>query len=192
MRKFFTSTPGRRAATAAAVIGVAFILIYLLMTPLLIRRERQEINLALSAVFPSATGYESVYRDFKNEIDSVYAVKSGEDDETVIGYLYNINENGISSQLSFFVGLDTTGRVIGIYFPYFDEPVSYEDMNAVNSFLDSFKGKEGPLSGIDGTATLPGDITVIGGAEVTCYAIIDGVNASIHSFFDTYGQEVSE
>lgn len=186
MKEFFLSTPLRRVLTAGAVILVAFGILCGMLIPLLTYGEDKVISAAVSNVFPTATAFDEEHKKYDNEIESVYAVST---DETVVGYLYNVNENGISGQINFYVGLDMTGRVIGIYFPYLDEPVSYGDMTDFNAFTASFTGRTGPFTGIEGTATLAGDVSLVGGAHYTCFAVIDGVNAVTQAFNDDYAKE---
>ncbi len=189
MKKFFLSTPIRRAVTAGAAILLAFAVVCGMLTPLLIYGEDKIISQAVSNVFPTATDFREKHKSYDNEVESLYAVLT---DETVAGYLYNVNANGISGQINFYVGLDMTGRVIGIYFPYLDEPVSYGDMTDFNSFIASFTGRTGPFAGVEGAATLSSDISLVGGAHNTCFAVIDGVNAATEAFFNDELAEEAE
>jgi len=186
MKEFFLSTPLRRVITAGVAIFLSFGIMVGVLTPLLMFGEDRVISAAVANVFPTATDFEEEHIRYDNEIESLYAVMT---DETVAGYLYNVNANGISGQINFYVGLDMTGRVIGIYFPYLDEPVSYGDMTEFNNFIASFTGKTGPFAGVEGAATLAGDISLVGGAHHTCYAVIGGVNAVTEAFNDEFAKE---
>lgn len=186
MKNFFFGTPLRRAVTAGVAILLAFLILYGALTPLLLYGEDKVISAAVSGIFPTATDFNEEHKSYDNEVESLYSVSS---EDTVVGYLYNVNANGISGQINFYVGLDMTGRVIGIYFPYLDEPVSYGDMTDFNNFISSFTGRTGPFVGIDGAATLAGDVSLVGGAHYTCLAVIDGVNAACEAFGDEFVKE---
>ncbi len=186
MKNFFLGTPLRRAVTAGVAILLAFFILCGALTPLLIYGQNNDISAAVSNVFPTATDFDEEHKSYDNEIESLYSVST---DDTVVGYLYKVNENGLSGQINFYVGLDMTGRVIGIYFPYLDEPVSYGDMTDFNNFISSFTGRTGPFVGIEGAATLAGDVSLVGGAHYTCFAVIDGVNAVTEAFNDEFVKE---
>lgn len=186
MKEFLFSTPLRRVITAGVAILLAFLILCGMLIPVHMYGEDKIISGAVSRVFPTATDFEEEHKRYGNEIEALYSVLT---DGNVVGYLYNVNENGLSGQINFYVGLDITGRVIGIYFPYLDEPVSYGDMTEFNSFISSFTGRNGPFAGIDGPATLAGDISLVGGAHYTCLAVIDGVNAATEDFNDEFAKE---
>ena len=186
MKSFFLGTPLRRAISAGLSVILIFSVLVGLLTPLLIYGENKVISEAVSSIFPTATDFDEEHISYDNEIESLHSVIT---DNTVVGYLYNVNANGLSGQINFYIGLDMAGRVIGIYFPYLDEPVSYGDTTDFNNFIASFTGRTGPFVGTEGVATLAGDVSLVSGAHYTCFAVIDGVNAATEAFNQNYAKE---
>lgn len=124
---------------------------------------------ATKKIFPGLTGYKIENRIVENQEFKIFTVfNNGE----VIGWTVALDEMGKIKPITFLVGIDTQGEVLGIFV------LEYRDMFGSEikrrSFLKQFRGKS------SGSALSVGrDIDVVTGATISSKAAASAVKKAL-------------
>ncbi len=132
--------------------------------------QQKETNKAISEIFPSA-------KDIKTEAlspegaqtDEFYKVNDG---DTLVGYYAVVSPVGFKGDVKMIVGLDASGKVIGVKVLSHSETVGIGDKALSDSYFSGFYGK-------GDSDKLP---DAIGGATYSSNAVREGVKAALDTF----------
>lgn len=154
-----------------AVVAAALAAVNSITAPKIQALNEQKTQAAIEAVLPG--GGEIVdYTDDTGLVGSVYKGQSG--------YAVEVMPSGFNGTVTMMVGVDNSGKVLGISIVNHTETaglgaVSAENSTAGNAFRGQFAGMSGSVSVTkDG-----GQVDALTGATITSRAVCTGVNAAL-------------
>ena len=154
-----------------AVVAAALAAVNSVTAPRIQAINEQKTQTAIEAVLPG--GGESIaFTDDTGLVSTVYQGQSG--------YAVEVNPAGFNGTVTMMVGVDNTGKVLGISIVNHTETaglgaVSAENSTAGNAFRGQFAGMSGSVSVTkDG-----GQVDALTGATITSRAVCTGVNAAL-------------
>ena len=156
-----------------AVVAAALAAVNSVTAPRIQAINEQKTQTAIEAVLPG--GGESIaFTDDTGLVSTVYQGQSG--------YAVEVNPAGFNGTVTMMVGVDNTGKVLGISIVNHTETaglgaVSAENSTAGNAFRGQFAGMSGSVSVTkDG-----GQVDALTGATITSRAVCTGVNAALNA-----------
>ena len=137
---------------------------------------------AIAQVLPSGGTkfYEPYFVDSTGLVKTVYAPGEGEKGDSETGeYAVEVTPSGFGGQITMMVGVDKSGKVLGISLISHTETaglgaVAAADTENGKAFREQFVGLSGAL-----TVGAGGQVDALTGATITSQAITDGVNAAV-------------
>lgn len=159
-------------AIAVAVAGLLAV-VNRITAPVIAASTEAKTQEAIRQVLPG--GYEKEITDFQDKTGLVSKVYQGEN-----GYALEVTPIGFDNTITMMVGVDFTGKVLGICVVSHTETsglgaVAAASGSAGEAFRNQFVGQSGSVSvSKDG-----GEIDAITGATVTSRAVCAGVNAAL-------------
>ena len=154
-----------------AVVAAALAAVNSVTAPRIQAINEQKTQTAIEAVLPG--GGESIaFTDDTGLVSTVYQGQSG--------YAVEVNPAGFNGTVTMMVGVDNTGKVLGISIVNHTETaglgaVAAENSTAGNAFRGQFAGMSGSVSVTkDG-----GQVDALTGATITSRAVCTGVNAAL-------------
>ncbi len=157
------------SATVAALLSV----VNKITEPIIARANAEKTQRAIAAVLPG--GYDEEITDYTDSSGLVSKVYKGKN-----GYALKVTPVGFDGPISLMVGVDFSGKVLGISVVSHSESAGLgaiiaSSTSAGEAFRNQFIGQLGPvLVSKDG-----GTIDAITNATITSRAICDGVNAAL-------------
>lgn len=154
------------AVVAAALAGVNAV-----TAPKIAELNAQKTQSAIEAVLPGG-GEEIAFTDDTGLVSTVYQGQSG--------YAVEVKPSGFNGTVTMMVGVDTSGKVLGISIVNHTETaglgaVAAAETAAGNAFRGQFAGMSGSVSVTkDG-----GQVDALTGATITSRAVCTGVNAAL-------------
>ncbi len=115
-------------------------------------------------------------------IDSLVTAK--DKDDNIVGFVFNVtSKGGYGGDISFSVGLDTTGVVTGISILSIEETPGLGMKAKEDSFINQYVDKNGSFV-VDKDSPSENDnkIDGISGATITSRAMTDGVNGAVVAY----------
>ncbi len=145
--------------------------------------DARKLSEALGELFPSVEtplGVEVDIDELPENVDAFYEVRDG---ETSVGYYAKVSPNGFKDAVEMLVGLDTSGKVIGVSIVSCSETVGIGTKIEDESFLSRFCGVSGSLTYKKGASEADvGYIDGISGATYSSKAVIAGVDAALGAY----------
>ena len=114
----------------------------------------------LKTIFPNGKFKEIKFSDDTGFITKVFEAEGQ-------GYIYKISVKGYHDAITFMLGFNNDGKIVGYEVLYFNDTVGIGDIVKANSFKESI---------VDKTST--DSIATITGATISSRAVIDGINAA--------------
>ncbi|MBE6947174.1 MAG: RnfABCDGE type electron transport complex subunit G [Ruminococcaceae bacterium] len=154
-----------------SVMAAALAITNYVTKPRIEQHTQAKILEAVETVLPGG-GAEIPFSDATGLVDKVYASDTG--------YAVQVQPNGFDGAITMMVGIDKTGKVLGISVISHTETaglgaVAAADTSAGSQFRQQFVGAVGSVAVFkDG-----GQIDAITGATITSRGICDGVNAAL-------------
>lgn len=145
--------------------------------------KAEKTQKAISEVLPGVVMVKEVaFTDATGLVNKVYKsdLSLSSDSSSAFGYAVEVTPAGFGGEITMMVGVDSTGKVLGISIISHTETAGLGAVAGANSakgqaFRDSFIGLFGSVApSKDG-----GEADTITGATITSRAICDGVNAAV-------------
>lgn len=151
------------AALLAGVNGIT--------APLIAAADEAKTQQAIGEVLPGG-GQPVAFTDETGLVKRVYGSDTG--------YAVQVAPSGFDGEISMMVGIDKTGKVLGISIIAHTETAGLGAVAAAdNTKGQSFRGQFVGMSGTLAVSKDGGDVDAITGATITSRAVTEGINAAL-------------
>jgi len=155
-----------------AIRIVAIVTIFLALSNYLFLSNNNDIEAVVREVIPQAEKFKVVIKDT--------LVYEGKINDITIGYAVLDETAGYQSNIKIMTGVDTQGKITGVYVVEQQETPAFFRQLVENLFFEQFLGKE-IHRGFSGE-----NIDAIGGATISSYAVINAVNSGTNYVGNNY------
>ncbi len=156
-----------------SVVAAALAGINMVTSPIIAKATAEKTQLAIEAVLPG--GYDQEITDYADTTGLVSKVYAG-----AAGYAFEVTPGGFDNTITMMVGVDPTGKVLGIDIIKHTETAGLGAVAAAATPAgQNFRGQFAGTSGSVAVTKDGGAIDSITGATITSRAICDGVNAAL-------------
>lgn len=148
-------------AIISALAGATLAFVNNMTSPIIEERKIAAVKSTLEAIFPSASEYKEVsFEDATGTVKNVYeAVGSG--------YAFNVTVQGYKDVITFIVGIDESGEIVGFTVNYVNDTPGLGSKVGDPEFANSIVGKN------------VGDkVDTISGSTVSSAAVVKGIDAA--------------
>lgn len=153
----------------SAVIALLLAVVNAATVDIIIENERAATQAAIDEIFPNASAYDELDESFSLPVTAVWRIKNNDGS---FGYCIFATVQGFKAEVSYIVGTDAQGVIIGVRVTSNSETAGLGSKIAEIPYLDNYIGKSGKL-------TLKRDVDAVAGATISSRALLDGINSAL-------------
>lgn len=146
-------------ALISALAGGILASVDAMTRPIIEERKIAAVKATLLEIFPSATEFKEI--DFEDSTESVTNVYSA----SGAGYAFNVSVQGYKDIITFIVGVDLEGNLVGFNVTYVNDTPGLGSKVKEPEFKQTMKGKR-----------LNDEFDTISGATISSSAVVKGLN----------------
>lgn len=160
MKKIITLT--LFLAIISGLAGATLAFVNQMTSPIIEERKIAAVKATLEAIFPGASEYKEIgFEDASGVVSNVYEAAGA-------GYAFNVNVQGYKDVITFIIGIDESGKVVGFTVNYVNDTPGLGDKVAEPEFANKILGK------------MVGDkVDTIAGSTVSSSAVVKGIDAAM-------------
>lgn len=149
-------------AIISALAGATLAFINDITSPIIEERKIAAVKSTLEAIFPNASEYKEVsFDDASGTVKNVYEAAGA-------GYAFNVTVQGYKDVITFIVGIDDSGKIVGFTVNYVNDTPGLGSKVGEPEFANSIVGKN------------VGDkVDTIAGSTVSSAAVVKGIDAAV-------------
>jgi Na+-translocating ferredoxin:NAD+ oxidoreductase subunit G len=160
MKKIITLT--LFLAIISALAGATLAFVNDMTSPIIEERKIAAVKATLEAIFPGASEYKEIsFEDASGDVTNVYEAAGS-------GYAFNVSVQGYKDVITFIVGIDESGKIVGFTINYVNDTPGLGTKVADPEFASQIIGKQ------------VGDkVDTIAGSTVSSAAVVKGIDAAV-------------
>lgn len=148
------------SALAGGVLG----LVNQVTSPIIAEKKIAAVKASLQEIFPGATEFAEITFDENEMVVKAY-------EATGAGYAFNVSVQGYKDVIEFIVGIDTTGKIVGLQMNYVNDTPGLGTKVGEPEFINSIVNKN-----------IDDKLDTISGSTISSSAVIKGIDAAIAVF----------
>jgi electron transport complex protein RnfG len=148
------------SALAGGVLGF----VNQITSPIIAEKKIAAVKASLQEIFPGATEFAEITIDENDIVVKAY-------EATGAGYAFNVSVQGYKDVIEFIVGIDTTGKIVGLQMNYVNDTPGLGTKVAESEFINSIVNKN-----------IDDKLDTISGSTISSKAVIKGIDAAIAVF----------
>lgn len=160
MKKIITLT--LFLAIISGLAGATLAFVYTMTDPIIEERKIAAVKATLEAIFPGADEYKEIsFEDASGAVTNVYEAVGA-------GYAFNVSIQGYKDIITFIVGIDEAGEIVGFNVTYLNDTPGLGSKVGEPAFANTIIGSK------------VGDkVDTITGSTVSSAAIVKGIDAAV-------------
>lgn len=148
------------SALAGGVLG----LVNQVTSPIIAEKKIAAVKASLQEIFPGANEFAEITIDENDMVVKAY-------EATGAGYAFNVSVQGYKDVIEFIVGIDTTGKIVGLQMNYVNDTPGLGTKVGEPEFINSIVNKN-----------IDDKLDTISGSTISSSAVIKGIDAAIAVF----------
>ncbi len=159
MKKIITLT--LFLAIISGLAGATLAFVNSMTSPIIEERKIAAVKATLEAIFPGASEYKEIsFEDASGDVTNVYEAAGA-------GYAFNVSVQGYKDVITFIVGIDDAGEIVGFTVNYVNDTPGLGSKVGEPEFANSIIGSK------------VGDkVDTIAGSTVSSAAVVKGIDAA--------------
>jgi len=148
------------SALAGSVLGF----VNQITSPIIAEKKIAAVKASLQEIFPGATEFAEITIDENDFVLKAY-------EATGAGYAFNVSVQGYKDVIELIVGIDITGKIVGLQVNYVNDTPGLGTKVAEPEFINSIVNKN-----------IDDKLDTISGSTISSKAVIKGIDAAIAVF----------
>jgi len=148
-------------AIISALAGATLAFVNNMTSPIIEERKIAAVKSTLETIFPSASEYKEIsFEDVSGTVKNVYEAVGA-------GYAFNVTVQGYKDVITFIVGIDESGKIVGFTVNYVNDTPGLGSKIGDPEFANSIIGK-----------SVGDKVDTISGSTVSSAAVVKGIDAA--------------
>lgn len=143
--------------------------------PIIQEQLRKQANAIYTKVFDEADDFQEKSVDYQGE---TYKTMIAKHEEEVLGYVFEVSNNGYGGPIVSLIGVDKDGKIKGLEILSMTETANLGDNAKKPEWREQFVGKMNEVKVVKATAKAD-EIQALTGATITSEAISKSVNTAL-------------
>ena len=160
MKKIITLT--LFLAIISGIAGATLAFVYEMTSPIIEERKIAAVKATLEAIFPGASEYKEIsFEDASGTVTNAYEAVGA-------GHAFNVSVQGYKDVITFIVGIDETGTIVGFRINYINDTPGIGTKVAEPEFANQIIG-----------SSIEDKVDTITGSTVSSAAVVIGIDAAV-------------